>query len=93
MYLKGRPITMHMPKDQVDSYSLEARAELPGKKLKLDWVYPLPRPHKAALRLKAKGSTLEGRHTRSQQLLLCRFSFIWIWLWVSLYFRPRFIGR
>ncbi|XP_047466631.1 echinoderm microtubule-associated protein-like 1 isoform X9 [Mugil cephalus] len=39
MYLKGRPITMYMPKDQVDSYCLEARAELPGNKLKLDWVY------------------------------------------------------
>lgn len=41
MYLKGRPITMFMPKDQVDNYSLEARAELPSNKLKLDWVYPL----------------------------------------------------
>lgn len=40
MYLKGRPITMYMPKDQVDSYCLEARAELPSNKLKLDWVYP-----------------------------------------------------
>ncbi|XP_023154734.2 echinoderm microtubule-associated protein-like 1 isoform X5 [Amphiprion ocellaris] len=39
MYLKGRPITMYMPKDQVDSYCLEARAELPSNKLKLDWVY------------------------------------------------------
>ncbi|XP_053290989.1 echinoderm microtubule-associated protein-like 1 isoform X2 [Pleuronectes platessa] len=39
MFLKGRPITMHMPKDQVDSYCLEARAELPSNKLKLDWVY------------------------------------------------------
>ena len=40
MYLKGRPIAMYMPKDQVDSYCLEARAELPSNKLKLDWVYP-----------------------------------------------------
>ncbi|XP_054469823.1 echinoderm microtubule-associated protein-like 1 isoform X3 [Anoplopoma fimbria] len=39
MYLKGRPITMYMPRDQVDSYCLEARADLPGNKLKLDWVY------------------------------------------------------
>ncbi|KAI3367703.1 hypothetical protein L3Q82_026543 [Scortum barcoo] len=39
MYLKGRPITMYMPKEQVDSYCLEARADLPGNKLKLDWVY------------------------------------------------------
>lgn len=40
MYLKGRPITMFIPKDQVDSYCLEARAEPPSNKLKLDWVYP-----------------------------------------------------
>lgn len=40
MYLKGRPITMFLPKEQVDGYCLEARAELPGNKLKLDWVYP-----------------------------------------------------
>lgn len=40
MYLKGRPITMFLPKDQVDSYCLEARADPPGNKLKLDWVYP-----------------------------------------------------
>lgn len=40
MYLKGRPITMYMNKDQMDSYCLEARAELPSNKLKLDWVYP-----------------------------------------------------
>lgn len=40
MYLKGRPITMYMPKDQVESYCLEAKAELPSNKLKLDWVYP-----------------------------------------------------
>ncbi|XP_071354154.1 echinoderm microtubule-associated protein-like 1 isoform X5 [Trachinotus anak] len=39
MYLKGRPITMYMPKDQVESYCLEARGELPSNKLKLDWVY------------------------------------------------------
>lgn len=40
MYLKGRPITMFMPKDQVEGYCLEARGELPSNKLKLDWVYP-----------------------------------------------------
>uniref|UniRef100_A0A668AB88 EMAP like 1 n=1 Tax=Myripristis murdjan TaxID=586833 RepID=A0A668AB88_9TELE len=39
MYLKGRPITMYMPKDLVDSYCLEARTDLPSNKLKLDWVY------------------------------------------------------
>lgn len=40
MYLKGRPITMYMPKELVDTYCLEAKADLPPKKLKLDWVYP-----------------------------------------------------
>lgn len=40
MYLKGRPITMFMPKELVDTYCLEAKADLPSKKLKLDWVYP-----------------------------------------------------
>uniref|UniRef100_A0AAR2JQI3 HELP domain-containing protein n=1 Tax=Pygocentrus nattereri TaxID=42514 RepID=A0AAR2JQI3_PYGNA len=39
MYLKGRPITMYMPKELVDTYCLEAKADLPAKKLKLDWVY------------------------------------------------------
>lgn len=40
MFLRGRPVTMYMPKDQVESYNLEAKAELPSKKLKLEWVYP-----------------------------------------------------
>ncbi|KAK3537607.1 hypothetical protein QTP70_017003 [Hemibagrus guttatus] len=40
MYLKGRPITMYMPKELVDTYCLEEKADLPPKKLKLDWVYP-----------------------------------------------------
>uniref|UniRef100_A0A674CCA0 EMAP like 1 n=1 Tax=Salmo trutta TaxID=8032 RepID=A0A674CCA0_SALTR len=39
MYLKGRPITMYMPKDLVETYCLEAKSDLPNKKLKLDWVY------------------------------------------------------
>ncbi|XP_048830553.1 echinoderm microtubule-associated protein-like 1 isoform X5 [Brienomyrus brachyistius] len=39
MYLKGRPVTMYMPKDQVETYCLETKSELPSKKLKLDWVY------------------------------------------------------
>lgn len=46
MYLKGRPITMFMPKDQVDGYCLEARADLPASKLKLDWVYPFLKKQK-----------------------------------------------
>ncbi|KAM5129260.1 echinoderm microtubule-associated protein-like 1 isoform 2-T2 [Mantella aurantiaca] len=39
MFLRGRPVTMYMPKDQVESYNLEAKVELPTKRLKLEWVY------------------------------------------------------
>ncbi|NXY84393.1 EMAL1 protein, partial [Alcedo cyanopectus] len=39
MFLRGRPVTMYMPKEQVDSYHLEAKVELPAKRLKLEWVY------------------------------------------------------
>ncbi|XP_075782699.1 echinoderm microtubule-associated protein-like 1 isoform X1 [Pelodiscus sinensis] len=39
MFLRGRPVTMYMPKDQVESYNLEAKVELPAKRLKLEWVY------------------------------------------------------
>lgn len=40
MFLRGRPVTMYMPKEQVESYNLEAKVELPAKRLKLEWVYP-----------------------------------------------------
>ncbi|XP_069493922.1 echinoderm microtubule-associated protein-like 1 isoform X4 [Ambystoma mexicanum] len=39
MFLRGRPVTMYMPKDEVETYSLEAKAELPSRRLKLEWVY------------------------------------------------------
>ncbi|XP_069500812.1 echinoderm microtubule-associated protein-like 2 isoform X2 [Ambystoma mexicanum] len=39
MFLRGRPVSMHVPDSLVASYSLEAKAELPHQKLKLDWVY------------------------------------------------------
>ncbi|XP_032627456.1 echinoderm microtubule-associated protein-like 1 isoform X5 [Chelonoidis abingdonii] len=39
MFLRGRPVTMYMPKDQVESYNLEAKVELPVKRLKLEWVF------------------------------------------------------
>ncbi|KAJ7398332.1 hypothetical protein BTVI_126260 [Pitangus sulphuratus] len=38
MFLRGRPVTMYMPKDQVESYNLEAKVELPAKRLKLEWI-------------------------------------------------------
>lgn len=42
MFLRGRPVTMYMPRDQVESYNLEAKVDLPTKRLKLEWVYPRP---------------------------------------------------
>ncbi|XP_054988385.1 echinoderm microtubule-associated protein-like 1 isoform X2 [Sorex araneus] len=39
MFLRGRPVTMYMPRHHVDSYNLEAKVELPAKRLKLEWVY------------------------------------------------------
>ncbi|XP_028923826.1 echinoderm microtubule-associated protein-like 1 isoform X1 [Ornithorhynchus anatinus] len=39
MFLRGRPVTMYMPKDQVETYNLEAKVDLPAKRLKLEWVY------------------------------------------------------
>ncbi|KAI1237608.1 hypothetical protein IHE44_0013690 [Lamprotornis superbus] len=38
MFLRGRPVTMYMPKEQVESYNLEAKVELPAKRLKLEWI-------------------------------------------------------
>lgn len=42
MFLRGRPIPMFVPDAVVATYSLDAKLELPHKKLKLDWVYPAP---------------------------------------------------
>nr|XP_055052698.1 echinoderm microtubule-associated protein-like 2 isoform X1 [Misgurnus anguillicaudatus] len=39
MFLRGRPITMHIPDQLKDSYSLDNRVALPERKLKLQWVY------------------------------------------------------
>ncbi|KAL7980702.1 hypothetical protein Chor_001856 [Crotalus horridus] len=39
MFLRGRPIPMFVPDAVVATYSLDAKLELPQKKLKLDWVY------------------------------------------------------
>lgn len=40
MFLRGRPVTMHIPDDLKDSYSLDQKMALPDRKLKLQWVYP-----------------------------------------------------
>lgn len=40
MFLRGRPVTMHIPDGLKESYSLEHKAALPDRKLKLQWVYP-----------------------------------------------------
>uniref|UniRef100_A0A8C8SV38 EMAP like 2 n=1 Tax=Pelusios castaneus TaxID=367368 RepID=A0A8C8SV38_9SAUR len=39
MFLRGRPVPMHVPHALVATYSLDTKLELPPKKLKLDWVY------------------------------------------------------
>ncbi|KAM7398914.1 hypothetical protein PAMP_018218 [Pampus punctatissimus] len=39
MFLRGRPVTMHIPDQQRESYSLDHKMALPDRKLKLQWVY------------------------------------------------------
>ncbi|XP_019716941.1 echinoderm microtubule-associated protein-like 2 isoform X1 [Hippocampus comes] len=39
MFLRGRPVTMHVPDQLRDSYSLDHKGVLPDHKLKLEWVY------------------------------------------------------
>uniref|UniRef100_A0A7N8X538 EMAP like 2 n=1 Tax=Mastacembelus armatus TaxID=205130 RepID=A0A7N8X538_9TELE len=39
MFLRGRPVTMHVPTQQRESYSLDHKVALPERKLKLQWVY------------------------------------------------------
>ncbi|KAG7255229.1 hypothetical protein CRUP_011404 [Coryphaenoides rupestris] len=39
MFLRGRPVTMHVPDAQRDSYSLDLKGAAPDNKLKLQWVY------------------------------------------------------
>ncbi|XP_055082239.1 echinoderm microtubule-associated protein-like 2 isoform X3 [Periophthalmus magnuspinnatus] len=39
MFLRGRPVTMHIPDDQKESFSLDHKVALPDRKLKLQWVY------------------------------------------------------
>ena len=43
MFLRGRPVTMHLPDQQRESYSLDYKGALPDRKLKLQWVYPSDR--------------------------------------------------
>ncbi|PWA19467.1 hypothetical protein CCH79_00019053, partial [Gambusia affinis] len=39
MFLRGRPVTMHVPDQQRDSFSLDQKVALPEKKLKLHYGY------------------------------------------------------
>ncbi|CAH1261928.1 EML1 [Branchiostoma lanceolatum] len=39
MFLRGRPITMYMPTDMMETYNFKEKGTLPPEKLKLDWVY------------------------------------------------------
>lgn len=41
MFLRGRPVTMHIPDQQRETYSLDHKVAQPDQKLKLQWVYPL----------------------------------------------------
>ncbi|XP_048838244.1 echinoderm microtubule-associated protein-like 2 isoform X2 [Brienomyrus brachyistius] len=38
MFLRGRPVTMHIPSGLRESYTLDVKQELPEQKLRLDWV-------------------------------------------------------
>lgn len=40
MFLRGRPVTMHIPDQLRENYSLDQKVALPDRKLKLQWVYP-----------------------------------------------------
>ncbi|XP_077064342.1 echinoderm microtubule-associated protein-like 2 isoform X2 [Siphateles boraxobius] len=39
MFIRGRPITMHIPDQQKGAYNLDHKVALPERKLKLQWVY------------------------------------------------------
>ncbi|XP_031719367.1 echinoderm microtubule-associated protein-like 2 isoform X2 [Anarrhichthys ocellatus] len=39
MFLRGRPVTMHIPDQQRESYSLDHKVAQPDRKFKLQWVY------------------------------------------------------
>lgn len=39
MFIRGRPITMHIPDQLKESYNLDHKVALPERKLKLQWVY------------------------------------------------------
>ncbi|KAM9469471.1 echinoderm microtubule-associated protein-like 2 isoform 2-T2 [Clarias gariepinus] len=39
MFLRGRPVTLHIPDHLRESYSFDQKVALPDRKLKLQWVY------------------------------------------------------
>lgn len=39
MFLRGRPIVLHAPSEEIDSYDITKVATAPASKLKLSWVY------------------------------------------------------
>ncbi|MBN3309993.1 EMAL1 protein, partial [Amia calva] len=39
MFLRGRPVTMHLPDQFKGTYNLDSKLDLPENKLKLQWVY------------------------------------------------------
>ncbi|KAL3321310.1 Echinoderm microtubule-associated protein-like 1 [Cichlidogyrus casuarinus] len=38
-YLRGRPLTHHLPSDQIESYDLATKLDTPKETLQLEWVY------------------------------------------------------
>ena len=60
MFLRGRPVTMHIPDAQRDSYTLDHKGAAPDRKLKLQWVYPLTR------RPESTREQGRGRHSREK---------------------------
>lgn len=38
MYMRGRPVTLHVPEKLPDGYDISKVQPAPSKKLKLDWV-------------------------------------------------------
>lgn len=39
MYLRGRPITFHLPVELAENYDITKVATAPPQKLRLDWAY------------------------------------------------------
>lgn len=68
MFLRGRPVTMHIPDQQRGSYSLDHKVALPNHKLKLQWVYP---PHHQDALIALILTSVRFSAALSRSFLLC----------------------